>query len=448
MIKNSPIIQKKLVILVLIIIFGIFSIGFSLANNAYAIKVDGETIGFIEDKELIDQILLDIKKEMEDDLQSEVIIIQKITVEKTSNVPKDDISSEDDIRNKIEELVEVNIEAFAINADDKDLTYLDSEQDAAEVLNQLKERFTVNDKDIELKEISFVEKVKIEKTPTTVDTIKNKNEAFEYIVLGSDKAKTYVVKNGDTVWDIAIKHNLTTDEIGEANPDVDLENIKIGEKLIVISPQPLINVKMIEEITYEESIPYPIQYEKSNDMYIGDSKIKVKGSEGKKKIHAELIKINGIQEEKNIIKEIVLKEPKTRIIIKGTKERPKTMASGKFLYPARGRLTSSFGSRWGRQHGAIDVAMSTGTIIKASDGGKVTYSGRKGAYGNLVIIDHENGYETRYAHNSTLLVKKGQRVYKGQAIAKSGNTGRSTGPHMHFEVRKNGVAVNPLKYIR
>lgn len=335
-----------------------------------------------------------------------------------------------------------------MNVNGEDLAYLDNEQAANEILNQLKEKYTISENDSEIKKIEFVEKVTIEKKAVPSYKIKKKDEIFEYINLGKDEVKTYIVQEGDTVWDISKKHKLSLEEIMQANPGVDLDRIKIGQELIIVAPKPLINVKIIELIMYEETIPFPVQYEFSDSMYRGNFKVKTEGRDGNKKVYAELEKVNGIQTAKNIVSEELIKEPEQQIVIKGTKERPKTMASGSFAMPARGRLTSSYGTRWGRKHEAIDVAMSVGTTIKAADGGKVIFSGTKGTYGKLVIIDHENGYETRYAHNSSLLVKQGDRVYKGQVIAESGNTGRSTGPHMHFEIRKDGNAIDPSKYVR
>ena len=124
------------------------------------------------------------------------------------------------------------------------------------------------------------------------------------------------------------------------------------------------------------------------------------------------------------------------------------MATGVFAMPTRGRFSSGYGSRWGRMHRGIDIAAKTGTPINAADGGKVTFAGRQSGYGYMVEIDHENGYKTRYAHCSKLFVSKGDRVYKGEHIANVGNTGRSTGSHLHFEVLKNGVHVNPSKYVK
>jgi murein DD-endopeptidase MepM/ murein hydrolase activator NlpD len=117
-------------------------------------------------------------------------------------------------------------------------------------------------------------------------------------------------------------------------------------------------------------------------------------------------------------------------------------------WPASGSVTSKFGQRWGKAHKGIDIGVPTGTNVKAFKSGKVTYSGWQGSYGYLVIISHGDGLQTYYAHNSKLLVKEGQSVDSGSVIAKSGNTGNSTGPHIHFEVRKNGNPVNPYQYLR
>ena len=112
------------------------------------------------------------------------------------------------------------------------------------------------------------------------------------------------------------------------------------------------------------------------------------------------------------------------------------------------RYTSGFGMRWGRLHAGIDFAGSHGSPIHATAEGVVTYAGWQSGYGRLVKIKHDFGIETRYAHNSKLYVKKGQKVSRGQKIAAMGNTGRSTGTHLHYEVRVGGKAVNPMIYIK
>lgn len=115
--------------------------------------------------------------------------------------------------------------------------------------------------------------------------------------------------------------------------------------------------------------------------------------------------------------------------------------------PVSGVLTSRYGYRWGRTHTGIDIGVSTGTPIKAAAGGTVSFSGWKGSLGNLVVISHGNGIQTYYGHCSKLLVSAGQTVSAGQVIAKAGSTGRSTGSHLHFEIRINGSSINPQSYI-
>ena len=122
-------------------------------------------------------------------------------------------------------------------------------------------------------------------------------------------------------------------------------------------------------------------------------------------------------------------------------------SGGQLVWPVAGPVTSSFGPRWGRMHAGIDIAVPSGTPVQAAAAGTVIYAGWLGGYGNLVVVDHGNGIATAYAHNSGYASSVGQQVAQGEAIAYSGNTGNSSGPHVHFEVRVNGAPVDPLGYL-
>jgi len=118
-----------------------------------------------------------------------------------------------------------------------------------------------------------------------------------------------------------------------------------------------------------------------------------------------------------------------------------------FIWPVNGPVVSGYGWRWGRMHEGIDIAASSGTPIWAAAAGTVIYAGWLGGYGNLVVVDHGNGLSTAYAHASAILVGVGQQVSQGETVSLVGSTGNSSGPHLHFEVRVNGAAVDPLLYL-
>ncbi|MBT3414020.1 MAG: M23 family metallopeptidase, partial [Nitrospina sp.] len=121
---------------------------------------------------------------------------------------------------------------------------------------------------------------------------------------------------------------------------------------------------------------------------------------------------------------------------------------GFFIWPTKGTLTSRFGMRNGRKHEGIDIAAPKGTPVHSAADGNVVFSGwGPTGYGKMVIIKHKHHLTTLYAHNSKLLVKKGSRVKQGQRISLMGNTGRSTGPHLHFEVRNDTHPKDPIKYL-
>jgi murein DD-endopeptidase MepM/ murein hydrolase activator NlpD len=126
---------------------------------------------------------------------------------------------------------------------------------------------------------------------------------------------------------------------------------------------------------------------------------------------------------------------------------PPGVTEGGWTWPARGPITSGFGYRWGRLHAGIDIGAPYGAPIFAAKGGVVSYAGVMGGYGNIIVIDHGGGLTTRYAHQSQLAASVGHAVRVGDRIGYVGNTGSSTGPHLHFEVRVNDSPQNPIGYL-
>lgn len=262
---------------------------------------------------------------------------------------------------------------------------------------------------------------------------------------------TYTVVAGDTYSEIAYDRDMSLDELMAMNPQASLDSLYVGDVLTVQQSVPYLSVRTVDKEVYEEPIEAPVEYVQDDSMYQGDSKVLEEGAEGSALVHATVTKVNGVEQARDITSSQTLVEPVTRVVAQGTKERPKTMAKGYFIWPVYGHITSRYGSRslFGTYnfHGGLDIAVPYGTSIQAADGGKVITAGWHNSYGNYIIIDHENGKTTYYAHNSKLLVSVGQRVYQGQVIAKAGSTGNSTGSHCHFEVRVNGQRQNPINYL-
>lgn len=196
-------------------------------------------------------------------------------------------------------------------------------------------------------------------------------------------------------------------------------------------------------------------YVVNKDLGFGDSIILSEGKNGRCKYYYKTTFLNGKRKSKELIKTDILKEPKTKTIEISQEEYNVLMANenienNDYCFPLNTNnfyVSSLYGYRWGRVHGGIDLAVSSNTGIRAYKNGKVIIAEYNESYGNYIVVEHKNGLQTLYAHCDSLLADVGSKVKKGQIIALSGNTGRSTGPHLHFEIKINGTRVNPAKYI-
>lgn len=420
----------------------------------YAVKIDDKVIGTTKVKNEAVKAINEVKTlavtSNAEDIETSKI--NDVTIE-MAVVTKSNIDEKEELKINIAKEAKIVKSAYSIHANDKTIVSLDDKKEAEEIFEKLKDNYSKNEENENIKSVEFLEEVEIKKEDVETFNIMDSEDAYNLIVTGVKETKKYEVVKGDTASQIAQDHDMFMKDMEKANPEVNLDRLKIGQALNLTIPKPLISVKVIKEVEYEEKIPYKTTYENTSSLYKGQSSVKVKGKNGLKKVTAEYELINGYRENVNILYEEVLKNPVTKVVRKGTKERPKTLAYGKFYWPTNGRISSYFGYRRnpfgsGTQfHPGIDIANRTGTSVRAADGGKVIFSGYNGSKGKCIIINHENGYTSVYAHNSSLLVSVGQRVYRGQTIARMGSTGMSTGPHLHFEIRKYGVAKNPLSYL-
>ena len=429
-------------------------ISFSLLLNAvvnrsltaYEVHMNGRVIGVVRNEKDYVKAVEVAKEEFQILYQQEIVFTDEVEFLQVK-VASDLITDRASMIKNLKQFVDIKVKSTGIKVNGEVIAFVKDMSTAEYVLETIKQPF-VKVTDENNLSIGFSEKVELEEIPADLSQIKDAEEVLNLILKGTDEAREHIVASGENSWSIAKKYELTVEDIKKANPDMNPEKLKIGQKISLVVPKPYINVKTKEYAELVEVVPFDTKTENTDTLYKGDRKIVVQGVEGSKEVKAYIIKENGIEVERDVIEEKIVKEPKTKVVAEGTKARPATMATGLFSNPTRGRLTSVFGTRWGAKHTGIDVAAKTGTDINAADGGKVSFAGSNGSYGNLIIIDHENGYQTYYAHMSKFSVKKGDRVYKGQKIGEVGNTGRSTGPHLHFEVRKNGTPINPIGFVK
>ncbi len=270
------------------------------------------------------------------------------------------------------------------------------------------------------------------------------------ITSGTEKMETYQVMKGDSLWSIARKNNLTVEDLKEAN-QLKSELLSIGQELKLIKAEPMLHLVTTYSISKNENIPFKVKYEANNSLYVGQEQTKKAGVSGQKEVQYKIVEKNGLEIEKEIVAETVIKEPIEGIVSRGTKAMIASRGdggSGELAWPIQGIITSPYGRRGGEFHTGLDIGALKGTPIGAAEAGTVTFAGRSGNYGLLVVVDHGDGLATYYAHCSEIKVKIGEEVTRGQVIALVGSTGRSTGPHVHFEVRINGNHTNPINYLR
>jgi murein DD-endopeptidase MepM/ murein hydrolase activator NlpD len=269
----------------------------------------------------------------------------------------------------------------------------------------------------------------------------------------------YIIEEDDLLRDISKKTGLSKATLYALNPELDERRLIPGRKLVITQPEVYLGVKVTKETTYTEEISYTTKRIKDDSMYVNETKVKTSGKNGEKTITKAEVYIDGVKESSKIVSQVVTKEPVTREIYVGTKKRPggssysgtysSNVGSGTFIRPINGGYVSC-GFRGYRGHTGTDFCFrggSYGKPVYASAGGTVISAGWSGGYGKTIKIRHDNGYQTWYAHLSSIDVSAGSRVEQGQYIGAIGSTGNSTGPHLHFEVRVNGTAVNAMNYI-
>lgn len=309
--------------------------------------------------------------------------------------------------------------------------------DAVEALAQ------VEQKQDGITDIGFAQNIQVMETYVDKSQVMELQAAIDDVTKDKAESEIYTVSEGDCLSTIAEKYNLYMAEILAMNPGLTAESIiGIGDQITVTVPKPELSVVVTEQKTYQEAYDAEVQYIYNDSKYTTEENVIKEGSQGLREVVAIVTYEDGAEKSRDIISETLITEAVPRVVEKGTLVPPS------YIKPlAGGVFTSGFGPRWGTTHKGVDWACPVGTAINASCGGRIVTAGWVRGYGYCVEIAHSDGKHTRYGHLSQLLVSVGDVVSQGERIALSGNTGDSTGPHVHFEIIVGGVQVNPLDYI-
>ncbi|MBC7765580.1 MAG: peptidoglycan DD-metalloendopeptidase family protein, partial [Hyphomonadaceae bacterium] len=342
----------------------------------------------------------------------------------------------------IREMIDLSVAAYNIFVNDEMVCSLESQEAADNTLNTLKKTYQTKP---EVK-VDFACDVKVEKGYVSQSQLRNVEQAVKLLAQDKQAVKNYTVQDKDTLWSISVQQGLNVESILTLNPGMS-DSILPGQIIKLSAAQPTLPVKTIEKVVYEENVAFEVNAIENADAYLGNREVIEQGQTGKQQVEAEVTKINGKEIQKNVLQTAMITPPKAQTEKVGIKPVPTRTGSGSFIRPSYGNVSSRFGRRWGNTHTGLDLAGPIGSPVEASDGGIVQSASYEGGFGRLIKINHENGFVTYYAHLSSIDVKQGQRVIKGQNIGKVGNSGNSTGPHLHFEVRKDGTPVDPEKYL-
>ena len=354
------------------------------------------------------------------------------------------------------------MEATALYMDGEFLGVVADGEELQAMLDGIKEN--MSGEAVEGQRVEFVQDIHTETALYPIskdsDTLKTVKEIHDSLTTKTTVEQTYTVKAGDTFSRIAVQHNMTVEQLQQLNNIEDINKLQIGQELLVQRPQYRLQVAVIKTVTEEGvEVPYNTRTVYRDDKYTGWSNVKTKGVNGTKTVITEVTMLDGYVIQSEVVEEIVTLEPVTKVVEVGTKKNTSSgsgtvqgdgITTGNWVWPVPvcHRIYQGYHSG----HKAIDISSGPvpvrGKPCLAVDGGVVIYaaSGWNGGYGTLVKIQHSNGLITVYAHLDGLNVKTGQKVSAGQQIGLVGNTGRSTGPHLHFEVIKNGIKVNPKPY--
>lgn len=433
--------------------------------EVYHVKVNEQEIGIVSNKQIIDEYKVARPIEVQ---RKNPNVHMKVATDSIYIEPETAFDIQTDDAGVIAALNEKLVPqalGVQLKVDGKVVAIVKDQSTADDILEQLKAPFRGKAKESgkvatlaaaptemdiatapsELDQIDFVQKVETSEVAIKPEQLADPDKVVKSLQTGNMEPTRYTVVEGDCVSCIAKKFNITKQFIYDNNPGVKDDKLKIGQVLDLTVLKPAVTVKTVERVMQNQEMQHDTDYVLDDSMRAGVLEPISPGKNGLKKVTIQVTKVNGMLTDEQLLSEDIIDSPVTAKMKKGTKV-VLGEGTGKFSWPVVSpSITSPFGYRWGKLHKGVDIVGNKN--ILSADNGKVIETGYKDDYGNYIIINHLNGYQTLYGHLSKIITSEGSIVEKGEKIGIMGSTGDSTGVHLHFEINKNGDLENPLKYL-
>ncbi|MEG1999982.1 MAG: M23 family metallopeptidase [Evtepia sp.] len=428
--------------LIVSVCIGLFAVISAFYTPCYSLRVNDEPFAYVQNETVLDLVTKQVEGQVSAILGTDYTLELQTSISPV--LAKNElVSSSSQLADDLFSAIPSIAMAYVLTVDDVPVGAAPDRATLDSALNTRLAQFS----DPTVTARSFQNDIRItKKYVPAVDANQSPTQLIAHLTATAPQTISHIIAPGETLDSIALAYHMNYDQLLALNPNLNTTPWQIGQSLNVTKDVPCLSVATVEHISYTQVLEAPVYEQTSDSLYIGERQILQPGEAGEAVLQADVTLLNGEEQSRTILSNIVAREPTATIIAVGTKELPPA-----FVCPTAGRITSPFGYRYifgsTSFHTGVDIANPYGTPISASQSGTVTFSGPQGSYGNLVILDHGNGFQTYYAHCSSILVAPGDPVVSGQVIAQTGTTGRSTGNHLHFEIRFNRVPIDPLQYI-
>ena len=484
--KNKTVFYVIISILISVTVFFTANKTNSVPQNVFHVYLSGKTVGYIDSKEELEKYINQKENEIKKKYDVSNVYMPKnlqIIKEQTYSSKTTTVG---DIYEKIKKISPFTISGYIAtikgveeaSEDEKHMTdtvtvrvlskdiFIDALKKTVNVFVKESDYDNyMNNSQKEIKDTgSIIEnmyiqnEITIKESKLSIDELifTNSDDLSKYLLFGTlEEQKKYTVKLGDTIEQVAFDNKLSVEEFLIANTEFNsADNLLYPGEVVTLGVlKPAFNLIEEDHVVQLETSKYKTEIVYDNSLLVGTERVKREGSNGRNKVTKKIKKSNG-----NIVSAVVISSEEVvptvnKVIVRG-KGSVSTGKLGRWAWPTKTPyvITSSYGWRWGKMHEGIDISgTGYGSPIYAANDGVVAVAAYTSINGKYIIINHNNGYYTIYAHLSSLMVKSGDIVSIGQQIGKMGQTGYAFGTHLHFCVWKGfpyggGVSMNPLRF--